>query len=87
MCGTCKTVGMPKMIQIRNVPDDQIQLFLFAEAPRLMFPFARRIVADAIRDGNFAPLLLEPIDFGALYLQQVEAAQNGLVNAEPVGEA
>jgi preprotein translocase subunit SecB len=72
---------------IRNVPDDQIQLFLFAEAPRLMFPFARRIVADAIRDGNFAPLLLEPIDFGALYLQQVEAAQNGLVNAEPVGEA
>jgi len=72
---------------IRNVPEDQIQLFLFAEAPRLMFPFARRIVADAIRDGNFAPLLLEPIDFGALYLQQVEAAQNGLVNAEPVGEA
>ncbi|MDB5682314.1 MAG: secB [Sphingomonas bacterium] len=73
---------------IRNVPADQIQPFLFAEAPRLMFPFARRILADAIRDGNFQPLLLEPIDFGALYMAQAEsAAQNGLENAEPVGEA
>ena len=72
---------------IRNVPADQIQAFLFAEAPRLMFPFARRIIADAIRDGNFAPLLLEPIDFAALYLQQNEAAATGLETAEPVGQA
>ena len=71
---------------IRNVPDDQIQPFLFAEAPRLMFPFARRIVADAIRDGNFSPLMLEPIDFVALYMSQSEE-QNTLVNAEPVGQA
>ncbi len=72
---------------IRNLADDQIQLFLFAEAPRLMFPFARRIISDAIRDGNFQPLMLEPIDFGALYIAQTEAAQNGLENAEPVGQA
>ena len=72
---------------LRNVPEDQIQPFLFAEAPRLMFPFARRVLSDAIRDGNFAPLLLEPIDFGALYMQQAEEAQNRLVTAEPVGQA
>jgi preprotein translocase subunit SecB len=59
---------------IRNVPDDQLQPFLLAEAPRLMFPFARRVLADAIRDGGFAPLMLEPIDFAALYNQQAEAA-------------
>lgn len=59
---------------IRNVPDDQLQPFLLAEGPRLIFPFARRVLADAVRDGGFPPLMLEPIDFGALYLQQ--AAQN-----------
>lgn len=58
---------------VRNVPEDQIQPFLFAEAPRLMFPFARRVLADAVRDGGFAPLLLDPIDFNGLYLQQVQA--------------
>ncbi len=59
---------------IRNLPDDQLQPFLLAEAPRLLFPFARRVVADAIRDGGFPPLMLDPIDFGALYLQQRAAA-------------
>jgi preprotein translocase subunit SecB len=58
---------------IRNVPDEQIQPFLYAEAPRLVFPFARRVLADAVRDGGFPPLLLEPIDFGALYMQQAAA--------------
>ena len=72
---------------IRNVAADQVQAFLFAEAPRLMFPFARRIIADAIRDGNFAPLMLEPIDFAALYLQQNQDAANALESAEPVGQA
>jgi preprotein translocase subunit SecB len=56
----------------RNVDDDQVTPFLLAEAPRLLFPFARRVVADAVRDGGFAPMLLEPIDFHALYLQQAE---------------
>jgi preprotein translocase subunit SecB len=59
---------------MRNVPEDQIQPFLLAEGPRLIFPFARRVLADAVRDGGFAPLILEPIDFGGLYMQQAEAA-------------
>jgi preprotein translocase subunit SecB len=59
---------------MRNVPEDQIQPFLLAEAPRLTFPFARRVLADAVRDGGFPPLLLDPIDFGALYQQQAQAA-------------
>lgn len=62
----------------RNVTEEQLKPFLLAHAPSLMFPFARRVVADVTRDGNFAPLLLDPIDFGALYEQQLaehEAAQ------------
>jgi preprotein translocase subunit SecB len=60
----------------RNIPGEAVQPFLLGEGPRLMFPFARRIVADAIRDGGFPPLLLEPIDFHALFQQQ--AAQQGI---------
>ncbi len=59
----------------RNVPVDQIQPFMLGEAPRLLFPFARRVLADAVRDGGFPPLLLEPIDFGQLYLQQAANRQ------------
>ncbi|CAA9522309.1 MAG: Protein-export protein SecB (maintains pre-export unfolded state) [uncultured Sphingomonadaceae bacterium] len=62
---------------LRNVPPEQLQPFLLAEAPRLLFPFARRIVADAAQDGGFPPLMLEPIDFTALYMQQAAAAQGG----------
>jgi preprotein translocase subunit SecB len=71
---------------IRNVPEEHLPPFLLAEAPRLLFPYARRVVADAIRDGNFPALVLEPIDFGALYMQQAEQ-QAQLAEGEPAGEA
>lgn len=71
---------------VRNVPDDQLQPFLLVEAPRLLFPFARRVLADTVQDGGFPPLLLDPIDFGALYLQQQAEAQ-GIATAEPAGHA
>ena len=61
----CGLVGM------RNMPDEQQHAFLFAEAPRILFPFARRVIADATRDAGFAPLLLDPIDFNGLYVQQL----------------
>jgi preprotein translocase subunit SecB len=70
---------------MRNIPEDQIQPFMLAEAPRLVFPFARRVLADAVRDGGFPPLLLEPIDFGALYMQQAEQMQ--ATAGEPAGNA
>jgi len=45
------------------------------ECPRLLFPFAREIVANAVRNGGFPPLLLDPIDFVALYRQRMEQIQ------------
>ena len=63
------------LFALRNIPEEQLQPFLLAEAPRLLFPFARRIVSDAIRDGGFPPLVLDPIDFGALYMQRAAQAQ------------
>jgi preprotein translocase subunit SecB len=64
---------------MRNVPADAIDPFLLGEAPRLLFPFARRILADAVRDGSFPPLMLEPIDFNGLYMARMEAQAQGLV--------
>ncbi|MFD1788439.1 protein-export chaperone SecB [Sphingomonas floccifaciens] len=71
---------------LRNIPAEHVQPFLLGEAPRLLFPFARRVVADAVRDGGFPPLLLDPIDFGQLYLQQL-AQQEQLAEGEPAGQA
>jgi preprotein translocase subunit SecB len=60
---------------IQNVPDDVLQQVLLIEAPHLLFPFARRIVADAVRDGGMPPLMIEPIDFVSLYRAKMEEAQ------------
>lgn len=60
---------------IENVPDNVLEQVLLIEAPHLIFPFARRIVADAVRDGGMPPLLIEPIDFAGLYRAKMAEAQ------------
>jgi preprotein translocase subunit SecB len=73
---------------IRNVAEEQLRPFLLVSAPNLMFPFARRIVADASRDGGFPPLLLEPINFEALYMSQLQQeAQAGAAAPADGGDA
>lgn len=72
---------------LRNVTDEQAHPFLFAEAPRLLFPFARAIISDAVRDAGFQPLMLEPIDFTALYMQQREQQAAMETGEQPVGNA
>ena len=63
--------------------------FLLAEAPRLIFPFARQVVADAVSNAGFPPLLLDPIDFGAAYMSQMQQMQqqgDAAPAPEPAGE-
>jgi preprotein translocase subunit SecB len=59
---------------LTNIPAEQLQPFLLAEAPRILFPFARKIIADAAIEGGFPPLRLDPIDFTGLYLQSAAQA-------------
>lgn len=61
------------LVGLRNIPEEQAHAFLFAEAPRLLFPFARSIIADAVRDAGFPPMMMDPIDFNGLYVQQLQA--------------
>ena len=63
------------MFRILNVPPEHLQPVLLIECPRLLFPFAREIVSTAVRNGGFAPLLLDPIDFVQYYHQRM--AQSG----------
>jgi preprotein translocase subunit SecB len=59
------------IFQIENVPDQQMHPFLMIECPRMLFPFARRVVHDITRDGGFPPLNLDNIDFVQLYRQDL----------------
>ncbi len=68
------------MFMLNNVPADSLQPILLIECPRILFPFARRIVADVVRDGGLPPLLIEPIDFVALYRSKVAEAANQRVS-------
>lgn len=60
---------------LRNLPEEAIAPFLLVEAPRLLFPFARQVIAAATSDAGFPPLMLDPIDFAAIYMAQAQAAQ------------
>ena len=60
---------------IGDVPEEYMAPLVYIEAPRQLFPFVRAIVADAVRDGGFPPLLVQPIDFVALYQQRAAKAQ------------
>jgi preprotein translocase subunit SecB len=62
------------MFRVVNVPADSLQPFVLIECPRLLFPFAREIVATSVRNGGFQPLLLNPIDFVELYRQRLAAS-------------
>jgi len=55
------------LLQIMNVPDEVLQQILLIEGPHLLFPYARRIISDAVRDGGMPPLMIEPIDFAGLF--------------------
>jgi len=60
------------VFHIENVPQEQLHPFLLIECPRILFPFARRIISDVTRDGGFPALNLDLIDFMALYRQELQ---------------
>lgn len=59
------------VFHIEGVPEDQLHPFLMIECPRMLFPFARRIVSDLTRDSGFPPFNMDPIDFVQLYRQEL----------------
>ena len=60
---------------LRNFPEEALAPFMLVEAPQLIFPFARQVIAEAVQNTGFPPLLLEPIDFGRAFMATMENAQ------------
>jgi preprotein translocase subunit SecB len=60
------------LVALRNIPEQMVGAALYIEAPRLMFPFVRRLIGDSVRDGGFPPLMPDMPDFALLYRQRLE---------------
>jgi len=77
------------IFQFENVKQEHVHPFLFIECPRLLLPFARRVVADVTRDGGYPPLMIDNVDFATLYRNRVEQARAQKQAAEqpPAGNA
>lgn len=71
------------LFTLQNIPQDQIQAVCLIECPRLLFPYARRIVSDLTRDGGFPPLLLDPIDFAELFRHHMAQQQQAQAAEKP----
>jgi preprotein translocase subunit SecB len=71
------------LFRLQNIPQDQLAPIIMIECPRILFPFAREIIASATVHGGFPPLLIDPVDFAALYQQRM-AAQG---QAQPISQA
>src|SRR3954467_12022139 len=59
------------IFRIQNVPQENVHALIMIECPRLLFPFARAIIADAVRNGGFPPLMTVAVDFVSLYRQRM----------------
>ena len=60
------------VFRVLSVPEENLHPLIMIECPRLLFPFAREIIATSVRDGGFPPLMLDPVDFVGLYRQNME---------------
>ena len=81
-------VAYAGVFQLRNVPDTATQqAILLIQAPHMLFPFVRRIVSDVVRDGGMPPLMIEPIDFMALYQARAAQAAGQPAGGVPQGTA
>ncbi|MEM7288938.1 MAG: protein-export chaperone SecB [Pseudomonadota bacterium] len=60
------------LFRVSGVPQEALQAAVLIECPRLLFPFARQIMADATRNGSFPPLMIDPVDFAQLFRQRME---------------
>jgi preprotein translocase subunit SecB len=63
------------IFRIANVPQDSLHAVIMIECPRLLFPFARELIATAVRNGGFPPLMIDPVDFVSLYRQKLAEQQ------------
>src|SRR5438105_3912534 len=72
------------VVTVKNAPQEMLAPLILVETPRIVFPFARAIIANATRDGGFPPLMINPIDFAELLRRQQADTQIAALSGNPV---
>ncbi|MBL0354256.1 MAG: protein-export chaperone SecB [Candidatus Dechloromonas phosphoritropha] len=65
-------IGQAGIFRIVNVPGDQVEPLLAVACPNILFPYAREVVSDAVTRAGFAPIVLQPVNFEAMYMQRLQ---------------
>ncbi len=68
-------VGQGGIFRIQNVPDDQMEPLVAIACPNILFPYAREVVADAVTRAGFSPIVLQPVNFEAMYMSRLQQEQ------------
>ena len=74
-------VGQAGIFRIMNVPEDQIEPLIAVACPNILFPYARETVSDAVTRAGFSPIVLQPVNFEAMYMQRMQ--EQTAASAEP----
>ena len=74
-------VGQAGIFRIMNVPEDQIEPLIAVACPNILFPYARETVSDAVTRAGFSPIVLQPVNFEAMYMQRIQ--EQTAASAEP----
>jgi preprotein translocase subunit SecB len=79
-------VGQAGIFRVKNVPEDNLEPLLSIACPNILFPYAREVVSDSITRAGFAPVLLQPVNFEALYAARAQQEQAAALATESVAE-
>lgn len=79
-------VGQAGIFRVKNVPEDNLEPLLSIACPNILFPYARELVSDSITRAGFAPVLLQPVNFEALYAARAQQQQAAALGADSVAE-
>jgi len=71
------------VFRMKNIPEAQLAPLLLVECPRLIFPFARQVLATITQQGGFPPLMMEPVDFASIYQQNLKSLQDAQATPTP----
>lgn len=70
------------LVALKDVPEEAVKPILLIEVPRMIFPFARNIMADMTREGGYPPLMINPVDFVSLYKKGMEQANQAAASGQ-----
>lgn len=76
-------VGQAGIFRIANVPDEQVEPLVAVACPNILFPYAREAVSDAVTRAGFQPIVLQPVNFEAMYMQRLQE-QAGAPSEVPI---